>query len=98
MHVITKTRLVEFGRQHPDAMPSLRAWLRIMREARYAGSNAVKRDFASVSFLGDGRTVFNIAGNKYRLVVDIRYRVGRVYVRHIATHAEYDRLTKAKAL
>jgi mRNA interferase HigB len=84
--------------QHPDAMPSLRAWLQIMPEARYTGSTDVKRDFASVSFLGDRRTVFNIAGNKYRLIVDMRYRVGRVYVRHITTHAAYDRLTKARAL
>lgn len=43
------------------------------------------------SFLGARRTVFNIAGNKYRLVVDMRYDIGRVYVRGVLTHAEYDR-------
>ncbi len=98
MHVITITRLVEFGRRHPEATPSLRAWLGTMRRRRYADSHGIKRDFAEASFLGDTRVVFNIAGNKYRLVVDVLYRVGRVYVRHIVTHEEYNRLTRANAL
>jgi mRNA interferase HigB len=79
-------------------MPSLCAWLGIVRRARYADSHDVRRDFPTASFLGEGKTVFNIAGNQYRLVVDIRYRVGRVYIRHVLTHAQYDRLRADHAL
>ncbi len=93
MHVITERRLRGFW-QNPDFADSerpLRTWLRIMRAVRYTDSHAVRQDFSSASFLGDHRTVFNIGGNKYRLVVDMRYDLGRVYVRQVLTHEEYDR-------
>jgi mRNA interferase HigB len=52
----------------------------------------VKRDFPTVDFIGERRAVFNICGGAYRLVVDMRYDLGRAYIRHVVTHAEYDRL------
>ncbi len=52
----------------------------------------VRRDFPSVDFIGARKAVFNIRRNKYRLVVDLRYDLGRVYIRHVVTHAEYERL------
>ncbi len=100
MHVITKTRLRDFWSDpdHRDAERPLRSWLATMRRKRYRSSHEVKQDFGTASFLGDRRTVFNIAGNKYRLVVDIRYDLGRIYVRHVVTHEEYDRLTREEKL
>jgi mRNA interferase HigB len=94
MHVITRRRLQSFWEQHPDAEASLRTWLAILRQKRYEGPHEVRRDFASASFLGRWRTVFNIGGNKYRLVVDIRYDLGRVYIRDILTHEDYTRQTR----
>lgn len=94
MHVITRKRLHDFWRIHPDAEDALRTWLAIVRAKRYASSHEVRRDFSSASFLGDRRTVYNIAGNKYRLVVDMRYDLGRIYIRHVLTHEEYDRRTR----
>lgn len=91
MHVITRKRLQEFWRIHPEAKKSLEVWFSIMRSRRYANPHEIRGDFPSASFLGKWRTVFNIGGNKYRLVVDMRYDLGRVYVRHVLTHAEYDR-------
>ncbi len=69
-----------------------------MKRGRYASPALLRRHFASASFLGGGRTVFNIAGNKYRLVADIRYDLGRVYIRSIMTHAEYARQSHAGRL
>ena len=65
---------------------------------RYPDADEVRQDFAAASFLGKWRTVFNIGGNKYRLVVDMRYDLGRVYIRSVLTHAEYTRQTRAGSL
>lgn len=64
----------------------------MMRRKTYRTPHELKRDFASVDFVGSGIAVFNICGNKYRLVAHVRYDVGLVYVRHILTHEEYDEL------
>jgi mRNA interferase HigB len=92
MHVITKRRLREFAERHADARRPLEVWYKIMERARFTDSHELRALFPSVSFLGGHRTVFNISGNKYRLVVDMRYDLGRVYIRHMLTHGEYDRL------
>ena len=94
MHIITRTRLTEFARKQVGAANSLREWARVMRRKRYASHLEVRRDFPTVDFIGPRRAVFNIGGNKYRLVVDMRYELGRIHVRHVVTHAEYDRLMK----
>lgn len=94
MHVLTRKRLQEFWQTHPDAEQPLKTWLAIMQLKSYTGPHEVRHDFPAVSFLGTWRTVFNIGGNKYRLVVDMRYDLGRVYIRHVLTHEEYDRRTR----
>ena len=98
MHIITRSRLTGFGRRHEGAAKALRDWVRITRRKQYARSAEVKADFLSVDFLGPHRAVFNIRGNNYRLVVDVRFDLGRVYVRHMVTHAEYERLMKRGGL
>jgi mRNA interferase HigB len=98
MHVIAKRRLREFANQFPDAAQSLNAWYTVMRRARYGNAHELKQQFGSASVLGDYRTVFNIGGNNYRLVVDMRYDLGRVYVREFLTHAEYTRRSRAQTL
>lgn len=92
MHIITRQRLVEFGRRHADADNALRDWVRIVTRSHYATPLDVQADFPSVDFIGRHRAVFNIRGNAYRLVVDMRFDLGRAYVRHVVTHAEYTRL------
>jgi mRNA interferase HigB len=98
MHVITQKRLQEFWRDHADAETSLRIWLSVVRKKQYSSPHEVRRDFPSASFLGQWRTVFNISGKKYRLVVDMRYDLGRVYVRHALTPEEYDHRTQEGTL
>ena len=98
MHVITRSRLTEFGRRHPDAASQLREWVRVMRRKQYRNHLQVRADFPSADFVGPRTAIFNIRGNAYRLVVDLRYDLGRAYVRHVVTHDAYSRLIKRNAL
>jgi len=98
MRIITPKRLSEFWTIHPDAETPLRTWRAIVQRARYRSSYDVRREFPTASFLGNSLTVFNIGGNKYRLVVDMRYDLQRIYVRRILTHDDYDRLSNAHIL
>jgi mRNA interferase HigB len=94
MHIITRTRLTEFGRIHADAAQQLRDWARVVRRKQYREHLAVQADFPMADFVGRRTVVFNICGNRYRLVVDMRYDLGRAYIRHVVTHQEHDRLMK----
>jgi mRNA interferase HigB len=91
MHVITRKRLIEFAANHPDAAQPLDDWFRVIRVTRFFSSDDLRTVFPSASLLGSGLTIFNIAGNKYRLATTMRYDLGRVFIRHVMTHAEYDR-------
>jgi mRNA interferase HigB len=73
-----------------DAREPVMAWFRQVRQADWAKPADVKRDIRSASILKDGRAVFNIAGNKYRIVVWINYPYRVVYIRFIGTHRQYD--------
>ena len=94
MRIISRRRLREFWEGHPDAERPLNTWYGIVKTKTYNTPHEVKQDFASASFLGGSRTVFDIGGNKYRLVVDMRYDLGRVYVREVLTHDEYDKRSR----
>jgi mRNA interferase HigB len=98
VRIISRRRLREFGDEHADATGPLNTWYSIVNSKEYSSSHEVRRDFSSASFLGKYRTVFNIGGNKYRLVVDMRYDLRRVYVREVLTHDEYDRRMRAGTL
>ena len=95
MHVITPRRCREFWAVHPDAEAALRAWLRSTQAADWGSIAEVKADFPAADAVPlAGRptaTIFNIGGNKYRLAALVLYRSGRVYVKRIMTHAEYDK-------
>ena len=95
MRVIALSTLREFctGKAtYADALEPTLAWYRHVLQADWRSPAEVKREFGSASILRDGRVVFNIAGNKYRIVVWINYPYRVVYVRFIGTHARYDRI------
>jgi mRNA interferase HigB len=77
---------------HADAREPLMAWYRHVGQADWASPADVKRDVRSASILKDGRAVFNIAGNKYRVVVWINFPYRIVYIRFVGTHRQYDRI------
>lgn len=95
MRIIALSTLKAFWAKNPaclDAKEPLLAWYQHALKADWSTPAEVKRDFGSVSILRDGRVVFNIAGNKYRLVVWINYAYRVIYVRFIGTHVQYDKI------
>ena len=95
MRIIALSSLTEFWRQNPaysDATGPTLAWYRHTLNADWSAPADLKRDFANASILKNGRVVFNIAGNKYRLVVWINYGYRVVYIRFIGTHSQYDEI------
>jgi mRNA interferase HigB len=89
MHIITEKRLKEFWLLHPAAEAPMREWGKRMTNNEYQNFNALRADFPSADYVRP-YTVFNIGGNKFRLVVHIRYDAHKVYVRGVWTHSEYD--------
>ena len=79
-----------------DAEMPLRAWLSLVKPATWSRTNDIKMVFRSADLLSNGRVVFNIGGNKYRLVAAVHYRGHRIYVRFIGTHKEYDGIDSNK--
>ena len=90
MWVISRRRLVEFWDKHPNARGPLTSWFREVKRATWQSTADIRVAYRTADFVGNDRIVFNIGGNKYRLVV--RYRPPIVYIRFIGTHAEYDRI------
>jgi mRNA interferase HigB len=81
---------MEFARTHPDARAPLNYWLAIVRKTDYASFAGLRITFPSADQVGRF-TVFNIGGNKFRLIAAIHYNRQKVYIRHVLTHAEYSR-------
>jgi mRNA interferase HigB len=89
MRVISIKPLREFARKHPDAETPLRHWLTATRSAVWKSFSDVRVTLGSADVY-KGLTIFNIGGNKYRLIVAINYKTQIVYVHCILTHKEYD--------
>jgi mRNA interferase HigB len=94
MRIISRRTLREFWEKPgcDDAEQPLKAWFREVYRADWANPSEVKAAFRSASIVGNSRVVFNIAGNKYRLVVSVNYRYRIMYIRFIGTHAQYDKV------
>jgi mRNA interferase HigB len=93
MQVIAVRTLRLFWEAHPQAEGPLRTWFAEVRRAEWRGPAEVKKQFGTkVDFVGDNRAIFDLGGNKYRLVVHVSYRFKRVLVKFVGTHAEYDRI------
>ncbi len=90
MHVIAKPALVTFWKKYPDAENPLQAWFRTMESRNFSDFNDLRTTFASADYV-DGLTVFNVGGNKYRLIASIHYNRKKVFIRAVLTHQEYDR-------
>ena len=95
MRIIALAALKGFLNRSPayaDAREPIMSWYRQVKAADWTTPSEVKRDIGSASILKDGRAVFNIAGNKYRIVVWINYAYRVVYIRFVGTHRQYDRI------
>ena len=92
MRIITRKRLLEFAKKHPDCDTALESWYRIVKHTKFQSFAELKQAFPTADQVRK-LTVFNIGGNKARLIAAIHYNTSMVYVRHILTHKEYDRGT-----
>ena len=92
MRVITKRVLREFWEKHADVRPQLQAWLENAERSEWNEPRDIQKIYGDDAVLPGNRAVFNIRGNRYRLVAKIHYNTGIVYIRFIGTHAEYDRI------
>ena len=90
MHLITRKTLRAFWQQHPDSKTALERWSKIIEKNNFDNFTQIRATFPSADLVGKF-TVFNIGGNKYRLIAAIHFNRHKVYVRHILTHAEYDK-------
>ena len=90
MHIITRKRLLEFDKKYPDSEEPLDRWYRIVKQSNYNSFAELKKTFPKADQVGK-YTVFDISGNKYRLIAYIVYSAKRIYIRHILTHPEYDK-------
>ena len=95
MRVIAKRTLREFWESTPkyaDSEDPLKAWYQEAKQAIWLTPADIKEQYRNASILKNNRTVFNIAGNKYRLVVEINYPAQMIFIRFIGTHQEYDKI------
>ncbi|MCL2727903.1 MAG: type II toxin-antitoxin system HigB family toxin [Bacteroidales bacterium] len=98
MRVVSHKKLKSFyetkGRE--DSRPALERWYDVVEQGEWKSLSDVRADFPSVDFVGNQRCVFNIKGNKYRLVVVVKFIMGYVFIRFVGTHQEYDKIDCSK--
>jgi mRNA interferase HigB len=94
MRVIAKSTLVKFWCQphYMDSKGAFQSWYDEAVKANWTSPQDIKQHYRNASICGNNRVVFNVAGNKYRLVVEIQYRAGIVWIKFIGTHAQYDQI------
>lgn len=90
MHIITRRKLLEAVGKHGDLGEPLDVWYRVAKRAKWKNLMGVRQVFPTADAVEEF-TVFNIKGNAYRLITEINYQTGRIFLRHVLTHAEYSK-------
>jgi mRNA interferase HigB len=96
MHVISRLTLIKFWEKHPDAETPLRIWFKKVESARWKNVNELKSEFPTADYVGNDRIVFEIKGNKYRIIVLVFFTGQKMFIRFVGTHAEYDKIDAKK--
>lgn len=92
MVVISKAILHEFGLIHPDSIEALNKWYDECKKADWKNFAEIKKTFNTVDYVGNDRYVFDIKGNKYRIVAMIFLDIRTIFIRFVGTHKEYDKI------
>ncbi len=92
MRIISRRTLREFWTKHKDCEQQLKSWYRETEKAEWKNPNELKLEYLSASILENERIVFNIKGNKYRLIVKMNFEYQIIWIKFIGTHAEYDKI------
>ena len=90
MHLIAIRKLRTDAARYPDVLPIIEAWYAIVRKARWKNLEDVRLIYRDAEAVGNF-TVFNVKGNKYRLIVGVDYETGTIYYKYLLTHADYDK-------
>jgi mRNA interferase HigB len=92
MRIIARSTLRDYWENHSDVEDALKTWYYDASRADWQSPADVKEAHRNASIIANNRVVFNIKGNKYRLIVAMRYDIGIIFIRFIGTHAEYDQV------
>ena len=94
MRIVSHRRLVEFysSEGHGASQAVLERWYNMAEAAEWKNLSDIKVDFPSTDYVGNQHYVFNIRGNKYRLVVVVKFTIGHIFIRFVGTHSEYDKI------
>ena len=92
MRIISRRALREFWEGHTDARQALQSWYSDVKQSDWSSPADVKRIYHNASIIANNRVVFNIKGNRYRVIVAVQYKFGIVYIRFVGTHDEYDKI------
>lgn len=97
MRIVSHRRLVDFysSEGHGDSKVALERWYSIAEQAEWASLSDIKTDFPATDYVGNQHYVFNFNGNKYRLVVVVKFTIGHIFIRFVGTHSEYDKIDAA---
>ncbi len=90
--IIAKRTLRVYWEKHADCEQYLKTWYDTAKHANWKSPNDIKKTYASASIIADNRVVFNIKGNKYRLIIKFNYARQWAFIKFIGTHAEYDKI------
>ena len=95
MRVISRKTLRAFWEAHPDARQALQAWYADVKQADWNSPTDITTAYRNASFIANNRVVFNIKGNKYRIIVAVQYKFKIVFIRFVGTHRDYDQVDAA---
>jgi mRNA interferase HigB len=98
MHVISHKKLKDFYESsgHEDSRVALERWYDVAQKAEWHNLSEIKEDFPATDYVGNQHYVFNIRGNKYRLIVVIKFTITRIFIRFVGTHSDYDKIDCSK--
>lgn len=92
MHIISRKTLSDYWKKVPETEQALKSWFAEAQKAEWDNPAEIKEKYRSASILKNNRVVFNICGNKYRLIVRINYGSKTLFIRFVGTHVEYDKI------
>jgi mRNA interferase HigB len=92
MRIVSRNTLQTYWEKHPDSEEPLRAWFKVAKGADWKTPQDIKTCYRNASFVGKDRVVFNIGGNKYRLITLVNYPGGILFIKFVGTHSEYDKI------
>ena len=96
--IFAKSTLREFWEKHPDSEQYLKTWYSTAINCKWQTPNDIKKTYATASILKDGRVVFNIKGNSYRLIAKFNFEKQWIFIRFIGTHEEYDKIDALRGM